>query len=248
MTNGWLLGFTLTLLIVTAIARCGREPAPHRTFRYLRNTPAVVFLGGLTACALFFWAMRVCPGEPYNPFRSMLSLLGKTRLRGVDFPACHYLFTSSLVLSAGVVAWFYPALSCFVKGARMKRALLWGGALNVAGLLTIAFIPENVHGFFHNVGCVAAVAGGATALLILTPERNNPRVPRHVRWGWLAWCCVLVAVFEGFLLSHRFKLLPFSPYVPTCQKLLILTFIVWIEYYAVLLFRLTRSCPRLRTR
>jgi len=233
------------LCVAVAIMRCGRSPAAPPRARYLRRIPLAVFAGGLVSLALFCWAMRACPGEAYNPFRLMLSYLGRTRLRGVEFPACHYLFTASLVLSAGVIAWFYPALSCFVRGARQKRWLLWGGALNAAGLLTIAFVPENVHGVFHNVGCFAAVAGGAVALLLLTPERNNPRVSRSVRWGWLAWCVVVVAVFETFLLAHHFKRLPFSPYVPTCQKLLILTFIAWIEYYAALLYGRTRA-PRAR--
>lgn len=232
------------LCIAFAIARCGRRQVELRRFRYLRLAPIGVLAGGLVSLALFGWAMWACPGEVYNPFRNMLSFLGRTRVRGVDFPLCHYLFTSSLALSACVIAAFYPALSCFVKGARQKRWLLWGGTLNVAGLLTIAFVPENVHGLFHNVGCVSAVAGGAAALLLLTPARFNPRVPGLSRWGWLAWCVVLVAVFEAFLLAHHFKRLPFSPYVPTCQKVLILTFIAWIEYYAALLFLRTRAPAR----
>jgi len=173
----------------------------------------------------------------------MLSFLGRTRVNGVDFPACHYCFTFGLALSAGVVAWFYPALSCFVKGARQKAWLLWGGAFNAAGLLTIAFVPENVRGFFHNVGCWAAVLGGGIVLLILTPKRNNPDVPGHVRWGWVIWGLALSAVFQAFLTAHSFKMLPFAPYVPTCQKLLILTFVAWLVYYAVLLFLRTRR-PR----
>lgn len=52
--------------------------------------------------------------------------------------------------------------------------------------------------------------------------------------------CTLVAIFESFILLHRFKILSWSPYVPTCQKILILTFIVWIEYYAFILLRRTR--------
>ena len=244
---GHLVGVTYVaslLCIAFAIARCGRRQAQLQRFRYLRLAPIGTLAGGLVSLALFFWAMWACPGEVYNPFRSMLSFLGRTRVRGVDFPLCHYLFTSSLALSAGVIAAFYPALSCFVRGARQKRWLLWGGTLNVAGLLTIAFVPENVHGLFHNVGCVAAVTGGAAVLLLLTPERNNPRVPKAVRWGWLAWCVVLVAVFEALLLAHHFKRLPFSPYVPTCQKVLILTFIGWIGHYAALLFLRTRAPAR----
>lgn len=234
------------LLIALAIANCRQTPVPTQKFRYLKRSPATIFLGGALAFLLFFLAMFFCVGPTYNPCMRMLSYLGRTRLHGVDYPACHYLFTFSLAMSAGIVALFYPALSCFVKGARQKAWFLWGGALNTAGLLTIALIPENVQMLFHNVGCVAAAAGGGVAVLVLTPERNNPLVPRAARWGWLAWSCVLVAVFETFLLCHRFKLLPFAPYVPTCQKVLILTFVAWLVDYAARLFLLTRrrGAPR----
>ena len=228
------------ILIACAIAHCRQTPFPTHKFRYLKRSPATFLLGGSLVFLLFFLAMFFCSGPTYNPCMRMLSCLGRTRLQGVDYPACHYLFTFSLAISAGLAARLYPALSCFVKGARQKAWFMWGGALNAAGLLTIAFIPENVQGLFHNAGCVAAAAGGGVAVFILAPERNNPLVPRAARWGWLIWSCLLTAVFETFLLCHRFKLLPFAPYVPTCQKILILTFVAWLGYYAAQLFIRTR--------
>ena len=231
---------TSLLCIATAITRCRNKPNSYSRIRNIKRVPSAVFWGGAITFILFLIAMLIYPGETYNPCRRMLSRLGRTQINGTAFPMCHYLFTSSLILSALVVAWFYPALSCFVKGARKKKIFLWAGTLNAAGLLTIAFVPENVNGLFHNAGCFAAVGGGVIALLILTPGKNNPRVPRHIRLGWLTWCCILVAIFQALLLLHRFKVLPFSPYVPTCQKLLILTFMLWIEYYALLLFKRTR--------
>ena len=227
------------ILITIAIAQGGFRKSSSR-IRGIKRAPSTVFWGGTLTLLLFLTAMLTYPGETYNPCRSMLSRVGRTQINGTAFPLCHYLFTSSLLISALVVAWFYPALSCFVKGPKRKKCFLWGGTLNAAGLLTIAFVPENVNGLFHNIGCFAAVGGGVITLLILTPGKNNPRVPRHIRLGWVAWCCILVAIFQGFLTLHRFKILPFSPYVPTCQKLLILTFILWIEYYALLLFKRTR--------
>ena len=224
------------LFIAVAIARCGLGPRALGRVRYLRRAPLVIFCGGSVVCLLFLLAMRFCPGPAYDPWMRMLSFLGRTRVNGVDFPACHYLFTFGLALSAGVVGRFYPALSCFVKGARQKNWLLWGGAFNAAGLLTIAFVPENVWGLFHNVGCWAAALGGGVVFLVLTPKRNNPYVSGSVRWGWLAWGLVLSAVFEAFLVCHAFKVLPFAPYIPICQKFLILTFAAWVAYYAVLLF------------
>lgn len=239
---GHLIGITYLLslfFIAVALVRCGRGQRVPGTFRYLRRAPQIIFWGGAGVCVLFLLAMWFCPGPAYSPYMRMLSFLGRTRINGVDFPVCHYLFTLGLALSAGIVGCFYPALSCFVKGARQKTWLLWGGAFNAAGLLTISFVPEDVWGLFHNVGCWAAALGGGVVFLVLTPKRNNPRVSGSVRWGWLVWGIVLSAVFEVFLICHAFRLLPFAPYVPTCQKFLILTFVAWVTYYAVLLFRKT---------
>ena len=57
---------------------------------------------------------------------------------------------------------------------------------------------------------------------------------------------VLVTIFEVFLIRHSLHKLPFAPYVPTCQKLLILTFVAWMVYYAVLLSQATRRSVRSR--
>lgn len=229
------------VLIAVAILRCGRATRPSERLRQLRAAPHAVLWGGTVVMLLFLGAMALYPGKGYNPCMRMLSVLGRTRLNGIDYPVCHYLFTAGLALSAWAAARFYPALACFVKGGRKKAGLLWGGALNAAGLLAIAFVPENVNGLYHNVGCFAAVGGGALVLILLTVNQPRPRVGAVARWSWLVWCCVLVAVFEAFLLAHRFKLLPFAPYVPTCQKLLILTFSVWLGFYAVVLRRLLRK-------
>jgi hypothetical protein len=232
-------------LIAVAILRCGCAPRPSARLRQLRATPYVVFMGGTITLLLFLSAAALYPGKVrYNPCMRMLSTLGRTRLNGIDYPACHYLFTAGMALSAWAVFRFSPALACFVKGARKKAGLLWGCALTAAGLLTIAFIPENVNGFYHNVGCFAAAGGGAPALILLTVRQSRPRISATVRWSWLIWCCAQVAVLEAFLLAHRFKLLPFAPYVPTCQKLTILTFIAFLGFYAVTLHRLLRRRER----
>ncbi|MDD4101096.1 MAG: lysoplasmalogenase family protein [Kiritimatiellae bacterium] len=229
------------LCIATAICRCSICPRPHARFRKLRQAPLFVLLGGPLAMALFLYAMRVCPISPYyNPFFKMLSYLGRTKINNIEYPLCHYLFSFALAASAYVSARFFPALSCFVRGARKKSLFLWGGALNAGGLLAIALVPENVHGVMHNVGCFAAVGGGAIMLLLMTPAGNNRRAPGSVRWGLLAWALILVALFQSALLAHRYKVMPFSPYVPTLQKMLILTFVGWITYYAVVLFSATR--------
>jgi len=200
--------------------------------------------------ALFLYAMYVCPITPhYNPFMKMLSYLGRTKIKGVEYPLCHYLFSFALAASAYVSARFFPALSCFVRGSRKKNLFMWAGALNAAGLLAIALVPENVRCDLHNIGCFAAVGGGAIMLLLMTPARNNRRAPGVVRWSLLVWSMALVALFQLSLLGHRHKIMSFSPYVPTLQKMLIMTFVAWLTYYAVVLYRVTRrdiAIPRFR--
>ena len=226
--------------VAAAIAQCGRCPRPAAPLRELRRAPYAVFLGGAAAFLFFLAAMLLYPGKAYNPCMNMLSALGRTCVEGVDYPVCHYLFTVGLALGAFAAARFYPALACLAKGARAKAWVRWGGAVNAAGLLAIALVPENVHNLSHNAGCFAAVGGACVVILALTPGRSNPRVSAAVRWGWLAWCMLLVTVFCAFLLCRRVRVLPFAPYVPTCQKLLILTFAAWLGDYAARLCRLTR--------
>lgn len=209
--------------------------------RYLRTAPFIVILGGAFVTLLFSLAMVCCPDRNYNPCMRMLSYLGRTQINRVHDPLCHDLFMSALILSAGIVTFFYPALSCFVKNRRSKTCLRWGGTLTATGLLMIAFIPENVSAAFHNIGCFAAALGGAITMIILAFKHNNPKVSPLIRWGWLAWSAALITVFEFFLLAHRLQLLPFAPYVPTTQKVVILTFSVWLTQYAFLLFKRTHA-------
>lgn len=209
--------------------------------RYLRAAPFIVFLGGAFVMFLFSLAIACCPGRSYNPCMRMLSYLGRTQINRVHDPLCHDLFMSALLLSAGIVAFFYPALSCFVKNRHSKSCLRWGGTFTATGLLMIAFIPENVSQAFHNIGCFVAAFGGALAMIILAFKRNNPKVSPLIRWGWLAWSAALITLFELFLLAHRLQLLPFAPYVPTTQKVVILTFSAWLIQYAFLLFKRTRA-------
>ena len=233
MTDFRLLDFTPILLVAAAVAIAkGGAVRSSAPLRRLRQAPYIVLFGGGIAFLLFGVAMFLYPGA-YNPCMKMLSVLGRTHAEGVDYPACHYLFSAGLVVSAFAAACFYPALTCFAKSARGKAWIRWGGAVNAAGLLIITLVPENVNNLYHNAGCVAAVGGGGVVLLTLTSGRNNPRVPAAARWGWLVWCVLLVGVFGTFQLCHRFKVLPYAPYVPTCQKLLILTFAAWLGNYAL---------------
>ncbi len=237
--------------IAIALVQCtGTSAVAGARIRDLRRAPFIVMVGGVCAMLLLLWAMRCCPNTAYNPCMRMLSYLGRTQINGVHAPLCHDLFMAALAISAGCLARFYPALSCLVKNRSAKALLRWGGALNAAGLLTIAFIPENVSGTGHNIGCFAAACGGAIIILLLTFKRNNPTVSSAIRWGWMIGCATIISIFSGCLLAHHFHYLPFAPYVPTLQKIVILSFVAWLLNYAGLLLIRTRRparCPDERT-
>ena len=63
---------------------------------------AVAFFGGLAAVA-FVLAMHCFPGG-YNPLMQMLSSLGRTEVRLVEWPWSHYLFMAGMFFAMLAVA------------------------------------------------------------------------------------------------------------------------------------------------
>ena len=55
------------------------------------------------------------------------------------------------------------------------------------------------------------------------------------------WMALIATAFETVLLLDKLDILPFSPYVPSAQKLMIVSFMLWQLLYAV---RLARRCGR----
>ena len=171
---------------------------------------------GAAGFVCFFVAMTLYPGGGYNPLMQMLSALGETKVRGVRYPSCHYWFVAGMFLSAASVAGVWAHLVRRVGGGWRRIIVGWGGAVNVVGLCTIAFVPFDANGTVHNVGCYLATFGGAAILVA--------RFRKGVDLAWTVWFVVLVIVFA---LCLDLKAIPFSPYVTTTQKLLILSFAVW---------------------
>ena len=187
--------------LVRSTALDGRERRLPVAVRWSR-TPVIV--GALAILGLFLAAMAAAP-EHYNPCMRMLSRLGRTKLGGVSYPLCHYLFTFGLLASAATV-----------------RGVLggWGGLLVAAGLLTIAAVPENVSMVGHNAGCHLAALGGIVAVL----SRTRGRFGRSAVVVQL----LVLSVFGLCLLLHELKAMPFAPAVPTLQKALIVSFGLWV--------------------
>ncbi len=149
----------------------------------------------------------------------MLSALGRTVVRGVEWPWCHYFFMAGLFLSIGaVVAAVAGDISRF-SGWR-RHATGWGLALNAAGLATIAFVPENVNVFFHNAGCWSATLGGVAMLA----ARDRPGRDR----AWTSILAIDVALFGTAIALHAAKVIRFAPWVPTLQKSIVALFSAWI--------------------
>ena len=169
---------------------------------------------------LFSLAATCWPGGGYNPLMRMLSALGRTVVRGVAYPWCHYLFMAGLSAAALATANVWARLVRENGGPGWRGALLrWGAALNVAGLCTIALVPENVNMLFHNAGCHMAAFGGAGVLF----ARDRAGRDR-------AWTCGLVAIvsfFGLFLMLHEMDVVPFAPWVTATQKVLIVSFAIW---------------------
>ena len=179
--------------------------------------PAVLF--GTAAFTAFLLAAVSFPGAGYNPLMRMLSALGRTVVRGIAFPLCHYLFMAGLLLATLATAHVWGRLVRRGAGERRAALLEWGAALNVAGLGAIMLVPENVNMTFHNAGCHLAAFGGAGALF----ARDRPGRDR-------VWTCVLLGVVSFFglcLLLHGAGVVPFAPWVTATQKVLIVSFALW---------------------
>lgn len=181
----------------------------------------IVFAVGVAAFLCFTVAAILYPGGGYNPLRQMLSALGEVEVRGIRYPACHWWFMAGMFLSATSVGMVWAHLSRNAHGWR-RHVIGWGGAINSAGLCTIALAPFDVNGAVHNLGCYLAVGGG-TAIIAATLRR------RFADIAWAVWFAVVVALFAIFL---NVDAIPFSPFVTATQKVIILSFAIWAGWLA----------------
>lgn len=182
-------------------------PVPVR-----KGNPFSIAVGTLWGANMLFLAgMASFPGGDYNPCLRMLSALGRTQIRLVSFPLCTFLFVAGMVVSA-LGVWL---ISRRVNGTRVFRL---GAGLNALGLLCIAAVPENVNGLGHNAGCWLAALGGGLMWW-------GASLPHRRLWGFVLLVpCLLMGT--GLVL-HGVGLVPFSPWVPTAQKLILLAFMSW---------------------
>jgi len=174
--------------------------------------------GGL-AFACYILAAVCYPGGGYNPFMKMLSALGRREVRKVLYPVCHFWFMGGMAFAAMAVAGVWTQLVHRSGSGWRRRAFGWGGAVNVAGLLALTLVPEDVNMDVHNLGCHLAVLGGA-AILAARFRKGGDR-------KWTVW---LLSVIAAFCLCLWVEAIPFRPWVTSFQKLLIVSFAVWAAW------------------
>ena len=177
-------------------------------------------VGGLLSFGCFLVAALNYPGGGYNPFMQMLSSLGQVVANDIDYPSCHFWFIAGMVLAAVSVSRVWAGLAALNGGWR-RIAIGWGGAVNVAGLLSIALVPFDVNGDMHNIACNLAVVGGVPIL-----------AARFRKGSDLVWTCWLLALVAFFAICVWVKSIPFRPWVTATQKALIVSFAVWSGWLA----------------
>ena len=130
---------------------------------------------------------------------------------------------AGMFVSTAIVASVYGELARRTPRKWAARVIAWGGMLNATGLAIIALVPENVCMAIHNTGCNLSVAGGLPCLVLLTWQRRSP-------WPWAVLLCGVTAAFAVILHAISRHWLPFSPWLPTAQKCLILLFMGWLMH------------------
>ena len=214
--------FYLLALVSVAVAVLFSKPSFELPYNSLNNNKIALFISMilyLFVVGFFVFAMLKTPSGHYQPLRQMLSYLGRRKVDGVAYPLCHYLFVLGMTFSALALAVATPHLAAMVKWKRLRWLAELAGALTAGGLVMIALIPEDVNMGWHCNGCGVAALGGGLFLVMLWPRR----------WEWLlaGELLLVFGVFEVCIFLHRMHRIPFVPAVPTLQKALIVSFMLW---------------------
>ena len=201
-------------MLVSAFARSEPRRGTPRCSAAAVGIGTAALSGTCFALAAFHF-----PGGGYNPLTRMLSALGRTEVCSVRYPPSHFLFVAGMLAGA----WGVLAI------ARRQDLSRWGAAFNVGGLLAIALVPETVSMPFHNAGCWLATAGGG--LMLVRWFRQEPAMRTRLVWT-VALLLPLLAIGSGLVL-HGLHAVPFAPWVPTAQKGVILSFVLWLLFLSI---------------
>ena len=104
--------------------------------------------------------------------------------------------------------------------------------LSDSEFLLIAMVPENESMSWHLNGCYLTMIGGIPMAFALAFDRVGKAA--------CVWMALVATVFETVLFLDQRDIIPFSPYVPSAQKLVIVSFMLWQFAYAVRIARWKR--------
>lgn len=190
----------------------------ERRFSLPLSARRTTILCATAAGTCFFVGMRLFPGGGYNPTMRMLSALGRSAVRGVEWPWSHHFFCTGMAFGAFGAGCALAAARSRTTGRR-RRVLAFGAAANCAGLLAIALVPENENAIVHNLATWLAALGAVASIFAL-----DRRVTRR---RWTVALCSVALLFCGAVALHAAGAIAFAPAVTTLQKALIASFACW---------------------
>lgn len=217
------------------------------------------FVAGIILVPLLFGLAMVCfPSghcgvtDGYSFSRHVVSDLGRTRLsNGTPNPVSSSLFATAMILAGCVSALFWLARRTFVRNRAARRAVSVCGLFTSACLALIGLTPLDRVAALHDPVTAATALGAALAILALFADPDTRFESRPAKRFWLILLVAVSAVWTALVFLHHEKVLSFRPWLPLWQKLLITTFVSWLAYQNLCLFRIkqtvqTRSSERRR--
>ncbi len=207
-----------------------------------------VVAGVVVVPLLFGVAMEAFPaghqGAPagYSFSRHVVSDLGRTAIsNGVRNTLSCAFFGAAMTVTALICALFWGVRSCFLSHSAARRVALYSGLVMSALMAAIGFTPLNISARIHDpITAATAIAAGLAVLAVSADRRDRLECVR-LKYLWLGWMLLVSGLWTVLIALHHERLLPFRPWLPLCQKLLIATFMGWMVYQASLLFRV-RVC------
>ncbi len=204
--------------------------------------------GTVLVPVLFGIAMACFPpghagaAEGYSFSRHVVSDLGRTHLdNGTPNTLSCGLFALAMLLTGGASALFWTARRLFVKHPLARRTVLVCGLFTSACLAAIGLTPLDRAAPLHDPITAATALGAALAILALSADSDTRFQSRLSKRLWLAALVLVTAAWTVLVGLNHENLLTFQPWLPLGQKTLIGTFIIWLVYQNMLLFKIRRS-------
>lgn len=212
------------------------NPLNHKTSPAHRAAWALT-LALVLVPLLFGIAMACFPGG-YSFSKHVVSDLGRTRLgNGVPNTVSCALFAAAMTLTGLACAFFWIARHTFLTHPVARPVALACGLVMSVLMAAIGFTPLNRVGAFHDPITAATAMTAALAVLALFADPMDRLEQRQIKRVWLILMLTVSACWTVLVALHHQHLLAFRPWLPLGQKVLIASFISWMAYQTVLLFK-----------